>query len=333
MIAPRISVTLLISSLISLLFGLLLAGQARAAMPAKPICVAELCLAKPALRVVALNWSAAEMLLSLGVVPVGVTDIKGYKRWQSNHPEMPDSVVELGRREEPSLAAIAALEPDLIVGYRFRHNRIKHLLDSIAPTYIYQQYPNLDQADFSYFKQQQQILQELAVLVNKAPQAQALLQQMHQVLAVNTALLAQQKLTKPSIAFGKFVGMGYGLRLFGQASLVATVANELGLNYQWHQVLPGKDFTHLQLAQLPQITVDRMILVQDPNQLGLRMVRSPVWQHLPFVANQQLVYVEPLWSFGGPISVMRMTNALTQALTSPATKTHPSPLVSFADGN
>jgi iron complex transport system substrate-binding protein len=102
--------------------------------------------------------------------------------------------------------------------------------------------------------------------------------------------------------------------VFGQASLVASVSRELGLVYQWHAVLPGKDFTHLQLTQLPLIDVDKMLIVQDPTQLGERMTSSPVWQHLPFVAEQQLEYVAPLWSFGGPISVIRMADEITQAM-------------------
>ena len=241
-----------------------------------PTCADRVCLSQPALRVVALNWSAAEMLLSLNVTPVGVTDIKGYKKWQSNHPAMPDEVVELGRREEPSLTEIAALNPDLIIGYDFRHNRIRHLLEAIAPTYIYQQYPSLDQPDFSYFKQQQRVFLDIANLVDKVPAAQTWLQTMHQTLADNRALLAQHRVLKQRIAFGKFVGMGYGLRVFGQASLVASVSRELGLVYQWHAVLPGKDFTHLQLTQLPLIDVDKMLIVQDPTQLGERMTSSPV---------------------------------------------------------
>jgi len=49
-------------------------------------------------RTVALNWSAAEMLLSLGIKPVGLTSINGYRKWQSNHPALPEGVAEVGNR-------------------------------------------------------------------------------------------------------------------------------------------------------------------------------------------------------------------------------------------
>ncbi len=32
-------------------------------------------------RIAALNWTQAEMLLSLGISPVGVTSVQGYRQW------------------------------------------------------------------------------------------------------------------------------------------------------------------------------------------------------------------------------------------------------------
>ncbi len=269
---------------------------------------------QPAKRVVALNWSAAEILLSLDVIPVGVTSIKGYKKWQSNTPVMPDSVVELGRREEPSLDLLSQLNPDLIIGYQFRHQRLAPLLSEIAPTYIYQQYGDITQPEFRYFTQQQQVLLDVAARVGKTQQAQQLLAQMEQNLVDNRARLEQAGLAGKGLVLGKFVGMGYGLRVFGQTALVASVSEQLGLRYDWHAVLPGKDFTHLQLTQLADIETDFMVLVADESNIGARMTKSPVWPFLPFVQQGKVVTVEPLWSFGGPISVMKMSDGITQAL-------------------
>ena len=70
-------------------------------------------------RVVTLNWSATEMLLSLGIQPVAMTSKKGYRKWQSNHPEVPDQVLEIGNRAFPNLPTIVQQNPDLIVGYPF----------------------------------------------------------------------------------------------------------------------------------------------------------------------------------------------------------------------
>ncbi|BDR15912.1 iron-siderophore ABC transporter substrate-binding protein [Vibrio sp. STUT-A11] len=268
---------------------------------------------KPAVRVVALNWTAAEMLLSLGVTPVGVTEIKGYRKWQTNHPELPDGVTEVGRRQEPNLTEIAKLEPDLIVGYDFRHQRLIKALNGIAPTLLYQQFPQVGQADFSYFQQAIIVFRELATLTGKNSKGEMLVDEMHQTLRDLRQKLAERGMEHKSIAYGKFVGMGYGLRMFSKDSLAGSVANELGLNYSWQSTLPGKDFVHLQLEQLPDINHTHLLLAGNQTD-SERMTSSPVWPYLPFVKHHLYSDVEPLWSFGGPISISRMANAFATSL-------------------
>lgn len=268
---------------------------------------------KPALRVVALNWTAAEMLLSLGVTPVGVTEVKGYRKWQTNHPELPDNVAEIGRRQEPNLTEIAKLKPDLIVGYDFRHQRLIKALNSIAPTLLYQQFPHAGQADFSYFQQSVVVFRQLATLTGKAPEAEVLVGEMRKTLRDLRHKLSKHGMANKAIAYGKFVGMGYGLRMFSKNSLAGSVATELGLNYSWHSTLPGKDFVHLQLEQLPEITKTHLLLAGNQTD-SERMTNSPVWPYLPFVKRKLYSDVEPLWSFGGPVSISRMANAFATSL-------------------
>ncbi|WP_163133083.1 iron-siderophore ABC transporter substrate-binding protein [Agarivorans sp. Alg241-V36] len=270
-------------------------------------------LKQPAKRVIALNWSAAEMLLSLEVVPVGVTLLKGYKKWQTNHPAMPDSVTEIGRRQEPDLATIARLKPDLIIGYEFRHRRILDALEQIAPTLLYQQFPSAEQTDFSYFEQSQAVFSGIAQLLDKSALAEEKLQHLHQRLSQLKQQLASNGLANKPVAYAKFVGMGYGLRVFTNKSLAGAISQQLGLNYVWLQGLPGKDFTHLQLEQLPKLNNSHLLLAG--NQVdGERMMHSPVWPLLPFVQQNQFSDVAPLFSFGGPLSSIKMAESFAQSL-------------------
>src|SRR5688500_6217114 len=67
-------------------------------------------------RVVALGWGDAETALALGVQPVGASDWlafggEGVGPWSEGYDEAPEIIETL----EPSLEAIAALEPDLIL--------------------------------------------------------------------------------------------------------------------------------------------------------------------------------------------------------------------------
>lgn len=265
-------------------------------------------------RVVALNWSAAEMLLTLGVEPVGLTSINGYKRWQSNHPALPGGVAEVGNRAFPSLPLLMKLQPELIVGYPFRHARLASDLNSIAPTLLLQQFAQTDQTEYRYMDQMRLNYVSLAKTLGKQPLAELHLTAMDQELARLKDVLSQAGLANKPIVYGKFVGMGYGLRVFSQQSLAASVAKSLGLTYVWNISLPGKDFTHLQLEEIKMLKNTALILVKEAGGKGERMMTSPLWAEHEFVKNDDIYTVDPVWSFGGPVSVIRMAHAFTQAL-------------------
>jgi ABC-type Fe3+-hydroxamate transport system substrate-binding protein len=265
-------------------------------------------------RVVALNWSAAEMLLSLGIEPVAVTSKNGYRRWQSNSPPLPDGVIDVGNRAFPNLSLLLQLQPDLIVGYPFRHARLVNDLNSIAPTMLLQQFGQFDQPDYRYMSQMRENYLLLAKRLGKVSLAQLQLMEMDAELARLKGSLKAAGLSHKTVVYGKFVGMGYGLRVFSQQSLAASIATELGLDYVWQTNLPGKDFTHLQLEEIQLLKDSALILVKETQSKGDRMTQSPLWAQHEFVKNNDIYYVSPLWSFGGPVSVIRMARAFTAAL-------------------
>ncbi len=88
-------------------------------------------------RVVALGWSDAETALALGVQPVGASDWlafggEGVGPWaEGRYDEAPEIIETL----EPSLEAVAALEPDLILDTRSPATPERYeALSAIAPT-------------------------------------------------------------------------------------------------------------------------------------------------------------------------------------------------------
>jgi iron complex transport system substrate-binding protein len=88
-------------------------------------------------RVVALGWSDAETALALGVQPVGASDWLGFGGegvgpWaEGRYDEAPQIIETL----EPSLEAIAALQPDLILDTRSPATQERYdALSAIAPT-------------------------------------------------------------------------------------------------------------------------------------------------------------------------------------------------------
>ena len=281
--------------------------------------------ASPPQRIVALTWSHAEILLTLGVTPVAVATVPGYRKWQSNQPPLPDSVVDVGHRGNPNLEVIARLQPDLILGYNFRHQNQLERLQHIAPTLLYRQYPSSSDADFRYFQQMLRVTRDLARLLNKEAEAEAAIQTMQSTIQQAKQQLAAAGLQEQPIVLGKFVGMGMGLRVFTDTSMSADVANQLGLRNQWHSGLPGRDFSHIQLPQMLALGNCHLVIFGDDSDETTLMQQSAIWPQLEFVKSNRVYRVDNSWGFGGPLSATLMAQRISQALLA-HTASEPTPL-------
>lgn len=89
-------------------------------------------------RIAALNWDIAEQVIELGVTPIAMPDINGYKEWVVQ-PAVPDNVSDIGMRSEPNLSRLAELKPDVIIIASPQKDLIPQLT-KIAPVLYYQTY-------------------------------------------------------------------------------------------------------------------------------------------------------------------------------------------------
>lgn len=86
-------------------------------------------------RVVVLDSSLLDSAVSLGLVPVGATEgVAGAGLPAYLGEDVVDQVELVGTTTEPNLEAIAALQPDLIIGTKVRNEAIYDTLGQIAPT-------------------------------------------------------------------------------------------------------------------------------------------------------------------------------------------------------
>ncbi|RBY89336.1 ABC transporter substrate-binding protein [Blastococcus sp. TF02A-30] len=85
-------------------------------------------------RVVVLDTGELDTVLSLGVTPVGAVTTAVSEEFLSYLAEDAEGVEVVGTIAEPDLEAIAALEPDLILSSKMRHEDIYAQLAQIAPT-------------------------------------------------------------------------------------------------------------------------------------------------------------------------------------------------------
>lgn len=87
-------------------------------------------------RIVVLTNEGTEAVLALGLLPVGAAKSWIGDPWYPHIEEAMGDAVNLGKESAVNLELVAALQPDLILGNKQRHEEIFPQLSAIAPTVI-----------------------------------------------------------------------------------------------------------------------------------------------------------------------------------------------------
>lgn len=280
----------------------------------------EVVLDGPATRTVGLEWNVVEHLVSLGVMPVGVADVEGYGNWVQAEP-LTGEVADVGVRGEPSVEAIAALAPDLVVATDDLPEAAVTQLESIAPVLLVRP---ADAAD--PIGQMRENLELLATATGKQAEAEQLLGAFDAKLDEGRAAIAEAGLAGRPIAFadGFVDGGALSIRPFTEGSLVGGVNTELGLVDAWPMEGDadyGLASTDVEgLTNLPADTLfvfyanDAAAGGNDPFVGALE--GNAVWQSLPFAQSGDTYRLpDGIWMFGGPSSMQAYVDALVSALT------------------
>jgi iron complex transport system substrate-binding protein len=85
-------------------------------------------------RIVILTNEGTEALLAMGVTPVGAVQSWTGDPWYPHIADKMEGVEVVGTESEVNVEAIAALQPDLIIGNKMRQEEIYSQLKAIAPT-------------------------------------------------------------------------------------------------------------------------------------------------------------------------------------------------------
>lgn len=264
------------------------------------------------LRVIALEWTYVENLLALGLQPVGVADIRGYQKYVKIQPQLADWVTEVGTRQEPSLEAIAQLQPDLILGIEFRHEPIYKTLSSLAKTLLFNPYP--EPGTGNQFDEMQQTLRQIAQACNRSNQAEEILKNLQTTLKTSTEKLQAANLTRNTFLLGQFVPE---LRLFTQNSLAVQILEKIGLKNTWEGKLDRFGFNTVGLEALPPLEKNHFLYIAEGDRIPQQPFQNnPVWKNLDFVKENRLHSLgEDTWVFGGCLSAQILAEKVTQILT------------------
>lgn len=272
----------------------------------------------PATKVVGTEWNVVEDLVTLGVDPVGVADVKGYQAWDAAVP-LTNAPKDIGTRGEPSMDTIAALSPDLIVATTDLSASAVKQLRRIAPV--------LEVRSAHAAGQIEQMLTNLdmiAAATGTEAEAKAVTKHFRSTIAEGRAAIEQAGLNGTRFAFadGYVDANQVTIRPYVEGSLIADVTTELGLEDAW--TLKGDAAYGLASTDVEGLTKlgdDVQFLYISNKADGAdpfadALADNAVWKSLPFVeAGDVHLLPDGIWMFGGPASMEAYVEAVVAALT------------------
>ncbi|MEV4835233.1 iron-siderophore ABC transporter substrate-binding protein [Nonomuraea sp. NPDC049486] len=297
------------------------AASASAEPSAAPVTVTdsrgkEVKLDQPATRVVSLEWAETEILASLGVMPVGAADVKGFAVWNTA-VKLDPSVQDVGMRQEPSVDSISALDPDLVV-MESDDVELAAQLEKFVPVLV----AKGSDATRNLERMREDVTM-IATAVGKTDEGAKLLSDFDAALADGKAKIeAAGGAGKPFVmADGWKQGSSISIRLFGKGSLVSEIGGQLGLENAWKGEVDKQ-------WGLGTTDVEGLTVLKDPETrffynasdgedvFADGLAKNAIWKSLPFVEKQQVTRMpDGIWTFGGPLSAQQYADALVKAFT------------------
>ncbi|WP_432251967.1 ABC transporter substrate-binding protein [Streptomyces sp. HNM1019] len=273
----------------------------------------------PATKVVTTEWNVTETLLTLGVDPIGVADVKGYKTWDTAVP-LKGEPKDIGTRGEPSMDTIASLSPDLILATTDLAPAAVKQLRKVAPVLEVKSADASDQIG-----RMLKNLDLIAEATGTTDRAKTAREDFGDKVAEGKKALADAGLDGTRIAFadGYVTSNQVSLRPYTSGSLIGAVNERIGLKNAWKvkgDASYGLGSTDVEgLTGLPK-GVQFGYIGSDgdksSNTFTGALAKNAVWKSLPFVTAGDVHRLpDGIWMFGGPGSMEAYIDAVVDALT------------------
>lgn len=258
-------------------------------------------------RIVSLSWGLTELLIELGVPPIGVADVRGYEEWVGR-PALPADAIDVGLRTEPNLERIAALSPDLILASD-QQKDIVQMLERIAPVL------HIDAFD--------------AKQDNAATSRQSFLQIADHLGRREFALARLEQLAIDIRKAGKEVQDHFNgevppvlpirlltpttLRVHGANSMAMATLLEMGIDHPMPGGPTDWGFVQRRVEELSLLN-DAIVLQIGPFPQEEELRSTAMWRFMPFVRNERFAVTRRVWTFGGIFSLGYLAEAFAEAL-------------------
>jgi len=257
-------------------------------------------------RVVALGWEIMEMVIALGIKPVGVSNVSDYKKWVAlNH--MPDGVIDMGPRNQINLEKIYSVKPDIII---IGSSQIKYIdkLEKIAPVMFVEIYKSNE----NLFRNMENNFIKIGKLFDRQKKAEKIMQQTYELIKQKGKLVKDKN---SPVAFARFLRNGKRFRLHGEQSMAGSVINIMGLQNAYKGKTNHWGFALMNAEKLRKLSKNmQFIYIKDEWGGYDSITKNPLWKTFPFVINKKIYSIPDVWTYGGPLSAQKIATYISNAL-------------------
>jgi iron complex transport system substrate-binding protein len=243
-------------------------------------------------RVVVLDTDKIDSALTLGIKPVGAAKAGELTGWPTYFgPDVIKDMKEVGTLQEPSLEAISLLQPDLILGSKFRQEKYYDELSKIAPTVFTDAVGKPWKENF--------LLDGKAL--GKEQQAKDLLAKYEQRADEVGAKLGDPAAVKVSLV--RF--MPNEIRVYGPESFSGIVLGDVGVGRPDRQLLADKEdkrFDRVSPERVSEVDGDIIFVAaygEKAAEQQATVTAGPLWKNLSAVqAGKAYVVADETWMTG-----------------------------------
>ncbi|WP_243298916.1 ABC transporter substrate-binding protein [Bacillus litorisediminis] len=245
-------------------------------------------------KIVVLTNEGTEALLAMGIKPVGAVQSWLGDPWYEHIAEDMEGVEVVGTESEVNLEAVAALEPDLILGTKLRQEEIYEQLNAIAPTVLSETLRGNWQENFKLY----------AEAVNQTEKGQQVLDEYNQRIEDLRAQLGEQLNKKISVV--RF--MAGDVRIYHKDSFSGVIFDQLGFARAEGQDVNDFAETNVTKERIPAMDGDVLFYFTyetgdgEATKLEEEWVNDPLFQQLHAVKSGNAHRVsDAVWNTAGGV--------------------------------
>ncbi|KON89977.1 ABC transporter substrate-binding protein [Sporosarcina globispora] len=253
-------------------------------------------------KIVVLEFSYTDALMTLDVQPIGIADDDNPDLFMDDVKEKLNDYTSIGSRYEPNIEILSSLQPDLIIADLNHHKAIYDQLKGIAPTIVLDDH----QADYNQMLDNYLLI---AKAVGKEAEGKARLEEHKQKIEE-----AKQKLGDTDMTVLPAVTNPEGFFAHSDHSYTGSFLASIGFD---DPVKSEDSYPELSLEQLVETNPQAIFLLPaTENTIVDEWKKNPLWQGIDAVKTNKVFTVERRdWALSrGLISSEKMAEDIVENL-------------------